>query len=52
MFTRYMMIAFDISHGYTMMDMGHSYGPLWSNLGRGCIVGCYSPPTEAIMVGV
>ena len=52
MYTHYMMIAFDISHGYTVMDIGRSYGSLWLDLGRGRIVGCYGPPAEAVMAGV
>ena len=35
MYTCYMMILFDISHGFMVIDIGRSYGPLWSDLGRG-----------------
>ena len=52
MYTHYMMIAFDISHRYTVMDIGRSYGSLWLDLGRGRIVGCYGLPAEAVMAGV
>ena len=27
MYTCYMMILFDISHGFMMIDIGYSYGP-------------------------
>ena len=39
MYTCYMMILFDISYGFAVIDIRHSYGPLWSDLGRGRIVG-------------
>ena len=38
MYTFYMMILFDSTYGFTIIDIGRSYGPLWSNLCRGRIV--------------
>ena len=38
MHTCYMMILFDITHGFTVIDIGHSYESLWSDLGRSCIM--------------
>ena len=52
MYTFYMMILFDSTYGFTIIDIGRSYGLLWSDLGRGRIVRFYGPLTEAVVVGV
>ena len=39
MYTCYMIILFDISHEFTVIDIGRSYGPLWSDICRGRIMG-------------
>ena len=47
-----MMILYDDTHGFTMIGILRSYGPLWMDLRRGRIVRILRAPIEAVVAGI
>ena len=43
---------YDDTHGFTMIGILRSYGPLWMDLRRGRIVEILRAPIEAVMAGI